>query len=409
MTGHGIADGGWGAVGEYPARVSDQTDSASGPVVLFTAFEPSGDALAAPVIERLLKTHPEWTVYAWGGERMEAAGARMAGRTAADGAMGLGAISHVRAVSRQIKAIRRWIKTCRLMVHVPVDSPAANFPICKASRKAGARVVHLAAPQMWAWGRWRVKKLKRLTDLVLCLLPFEPRWFGERGIKGTFVGHPAINRELSAEELRSKLHGLPAGAPRLALLPGSRTQEVRRNIKLLVRVFSELRNRQATMSGVIVASSPETAKVIHRALGEFPVGLSMVSGMRDEAIAWSDLALTVSGTVTLDIMRQCHPMIGVYKTGVLSWIGAKLLLRTKYKLLPNIIADDLIVPEYVPWCRGAGKIITKAQWLLDDSRRTAAHQHGLRRALGAYKGHDFAGECAKAIADTVKSRGVKGA
>jgi lipid-A-disaccharide synthase len=388
--------------------VRDKTNTSAGPVVLFTAFEPSGDALAAPVIERLLKTHPEWTVYAWGGEKMEAAGARMAGRTADDGAMGLGAISHVRQVRGQIKAIKRWIKTCRLMVHVPVDSPAANFPICKASRKAGARVVHLAAPQMWAWGGWRVKKLRRLTDLVLCLLPFEPRWFGERGIKGVFVGHPAINRELSAEELRAKLHGLPAGAPRLVLLPGSRTQEVRRNLRLLINVFNELRNRQSTLSGVIVASSGEMADVIHAKLGEFPVGLSMVSGMRDEAIAWSDLALTVSGTVTLDIMRQCHPMIGVYKTGILSWLGSKLLLRTKYKLLPNIIADDEIVPEYVPWCRGAGKIITNAQWLLDDSRRTAAHQQGLRRALGSYKGHDFAGECAKAIAETIKTGPVKG-
>ena len=407
--GHGIELEWQSGCSGYPAGVTDQTQNSSGPVVLFTAFEPSGDALAAPVIERLLKTHPEWTVYAWGGEKMEAAGAKMAGRTADDGAMGLGAISHIRQVRQQIKAIQRWIKTCRLMVHVPVDSPAANFPICKASRKAGARVVHLAAPQMWAWGRWRVKKLKRLTDHVLCLLPFEPRWFGERGIKGTFVGHPAINRELSAEDLKSRLHGLPAGAPRIAILPGSRTQEVRRNIRLLISTFNELRNRQATLSGVIVASSQETAEVIHRKLGEFPVGLSMVVGMRDEAIAWSDLALTVSGTVTLDIMRQCHPMIGVYKTGLISCIGAKLLLKTKYKLLPNIIADDEIVPEFVPWCRGAGKIITKAQWLLDDSRRTAAHQHGLRRALGSYKGHDFAGECAKAISDIVKSGPVKDA
>ena len=382
-------------------RVSDQPDSATGPVVLFTAFEPSGDALAAPVIERLIRDHPEWTVYAWGGEKMEAAGARMAGRTADDGAMGLGALSHIRKVRGQIKAIKRWMTGCRLMVHVPVDSPAANFPICKASRKAGARIVHLAAPQMWAWGSWRVKKLRKLTDHILCLLPFEPRWFGQRGIRGTFVGHPAINRELDPEQLKASLHGLPGGAPRLTLFPGSRTQEVRRNIKLLTAVFNELRNRQSTLSGVIVASSSETAAAIHKKLGEFPVGLSMVTGMRDEAIAWSDLALAVSGTVTLDIMRQCHPMIGVYKTSLWSWLGSKVLLKTRYKLLPNIIADDEVVPEYVPWFRGAGPIISKAQWLLDDSRRTAAHQHGLRRALGSYKGHDFAGECARAIAETV--------
>jgi lipid-A-disaccharide synthase len=373
----------------------------SGPVVLFTAFEPSGDALAAPVIAKLREEHPEWAIYAWGGDKMEAAGAQLAGHTAGDGAMGLGAIAHARVVSKQIKSIRRWIKGCRLMVHVPVDSPAANFPICKASRQAGARIVHLAAPQMWAWGGWRVRKFRKLTDRVLCLLPFEPRWLGERGIKGTFVGHPAINRVLDGEELKAKLHGMPGGAPRLALLPGSRSQEVKKNIRLLVKIFQELRHRQMTMSGVIVAASDDIAQLVHKRLGEFPMGLSMVTGMRDESIAWSDLAITVSGTVTLDIMRQCKPMIGVYKASILSCIGAKVLLRTRYKLLPNIIADDEIVPEYVPWCRGAGPIITKAQWLLDDSRRTAAHQQGLRRALGTYKGHDFAGECAKVIAETV--------
>ncbi len=374
----------------------------TGPVVLFTAFEPSGDALAAPVIKRIREDHPEWVVYAWGGEAMEAAGARMAGRTAGDGVMGLGAIAHARRVGKQVKAIRRWIKGCRLMVHVPVDSPAANFPICKASRKAGAKIVHLAAPQMWAWGSWRIRKLRKLTDHVLCLLPFEPRWFGERGVKATFVGHPAINRSMDPEEIHRMLHGLPGGAPRIALFPGSRTQEVRRNIRMLASIFVQLRDLHSTMSGVIVASSESVANTIHGRLGEFPMGLSMVTGMRDEAIAWSDLSIAVSGTVTLDIMRQCQPMIGVYKTGFLSCIGAKLLLRTSYKLLPNIIADDDIVPEYVPWCRGPARIVTKAHWLLNDSRRTAEQQQGLRRALGTYRGHDFARQSADVIAATVR-------
>ncbi|MCH2141014.1 MAG: hypothetical protein MK100_08290 [Phycisphaerales bacterium] len=372
------------------------------PAVLFTAFEPSGDALAAPVIEAMRESHPEWAIYAWGGPRMEAAGARMAGMTAEDGAMGLGALAHAREVRKHVGAIRRWIKGCRLMAHVPVDSPAANFPICKASRKMGAKIVHLAAPQLWAWGGWRVRKMRKLTDHVLCLLPFEPRWFGERGIKGTFVGHPAINRTLDAELLKERLHGLPSGAPRIALFPGSRTQEGRKNLGLLVRVFEDLRDRRSTLSGVIVAASPQVAEVVAKKLGEFPIGLSMVSNMRDEAIAWSDLAIAVSGTVTLDIMRQCHPMIGVYRTSVLSYLGSKVLLRTKHKLLPNIIAGERVVPEFVPWCRGPAAITSKAQWILNDSKHGAAQQHMLRRSLGAYKGHKFAEECAAAIAETIR-------
>lgn len=384
----------------YAAAVSGQ-ETKSSPVILFTAFEPSGDALAAPVIERLRQEYPDWKVYAWGGPRMEAAGAEMAGRTADDGAMGLGALSHVRRVRKQVKAIKRWIKSCRVVVHVPVDSPAANFPICKKARRTGARVVHLAAPQLWAWGGWRIRKLRKCTDHVLCLLPFEPRWFGERGVKGTFVGHPAINRALDAEDLHASLHGFPGGSPRLAIFPGSRSQEIDRNIPLLVKAFIELRDLRSTMSGVIVASSNQIARRIRDRIGEFPMGLSMVTGMRDEAIAWSDLAIAVSGTVTLDLMRQCHPMIGVYKTGFISCLGAKLLLRTPHRLLPNIIADDSVVPEFVPWCRGPAKIVSKAQWLLDDSRHTATQQQGLRRALGAYSGHDFAAESVRVITQTV--------
>ena len=182
---------------------------ASGGAVLFTAFEPSGDALAAPVIEALAQQRQDLKIYAWGGPRMEAAGAMLVGRTADDGAMGLGAIAHARKVRKTIKSIGRWIKECRLVLHVPVDSPAANFPVCRQSRDAGARIVHLAAPQLWAWGEGRIKKLRRLTDHLLCLLPFEPQWFGERGVKGTFVGHPAVNRELDPAALKAA-----AGAPR---------------------------------------------------------------------------------------------------------------------------------------------------------------------------------------------------
>ena len=109
-------------------------------------------------------------------------------------------------------------------------------PICKLTRKAGVKVVHLGAPQLWAWGSWRAAKLRKLSDLVLCLLPHEPMWFQQRKIKSRFIGHPAINRELDLKELKNMLHGMPHGAPRLCLFPGSRPQEVRRNLRLLVPI-----------------------------------------------------------------------------------------------------------------------------------------------------------------------------
>ena len=384
----------------YPAHPMADSPS-SKPAVLFTAFEPSGDALAAPVIKAIRAARSDWDVYAWGGPKMAAAGAKMAGETSADGAMGLGALLKAREVRGHVKAIQRWMKNCRLMLHVPVDSPAANFPLCATSKKIGAKVVHLAAPQMWAWGGWRVKKLRRLTDLVLCLLPFESDWFGQRGVNCRFVGHPAINREVDIDDLKSRLHGLPQGAPRVALFPGSRTQEVRRNLGLMADFFEQFRQRHSGAAGLIVAASDLAAERVQRFLGEFPHGLSMVTGMRDEAITWSDFNVAVSGTVTLDLMRQCAPMIGVYKVSTPTYLAAKVLIRSKHRLLPNLIAGQRIVPEFVPYCRGPGPLVDQAMWLIDDSRRMAAQRQGLRQNLAQYKGHRFADECVHAITDLV--------
>src|SRR5690606_30753167 len=238
--------------------------------VLFTAFEPSGDALAAPVIAELLRVAPDLHVYAWGGPKMEAAGAKLLGQTAGDGTMGLGALKKVRAVRREIKRIKEWSRQYRVLAHVAVDSPAANFPICKAMRKTGARVIHLAAPQLWAWGGWRIGKLRRLTDLVLCLLPFEEQWFNDRGVPARFIGHPVMNRTIDEAALQSQMHGLPQGTPRVAIFPGSRTQEVRANIRLVVNTYIELQGRHAGMAGLIVAANPEIAKLIRKKIGHFP-------------------------------------------------------------------------------------------------------------------------------------------
>jgi len=369
---------------------------ASGGAVLFTAFEPSGDALAAPVIEALAECRSDLELFAWGGARMEAAGATMVGRTADDGAMGLGAIAHARSVSKTIKSIGRWIKGRGLVLHVPVDSPAANFPVCRYSRRAGARIVHLAAPQLWAWGEGRIKKLRRLTDHVLCLLPFEPEWFGDRGVKGTFVGHPVVNRELDPAALKAAAAALAPGGPRILLLPGSRSQEIKRNLPLMLRVWDGVRQTHAKAVAIIVAANPEIAARIRQ--HDLPSNTRVMSDRLDEAIAWCDIAVACSGTVTLNLLRQCCPMVGVWKASMLSCLGAKVMLRTEHRLLPNIIAGERIVPERVPWCGGPEPLIKDILYLLDDSSRLESQRAALRTTLARFQGPRFAPACMEAIA-----------
>jgi lipid-A-disaccharide synthase len=375
-------------------------------VILLTAFEPSGDALAAPIIEELDR-HRAWLeVHACGGPRMEAAGATLVERTADGGSMGLNALRRGFAVRRQIGRITSWARGRRVVAHVAVDSPAANFPIAKAMRAAGAQVVHLVAPQVWAWAPWRIRKLRRLTSLVLCVLPFEEQWFRERKVPARFIGHPAVNRTIDPAALREQMHGLPQGGPRLGIFPGSRAHEVRANARQLVEVYAELQGRHAGMCGVIVAAKPELARIVRRRVTVFPTGLHMITGSADAVIAWCDLAVAVSGTITLDITAHRKPMIGVYRTGLSSWILAKLLIRSPHRLLPNIIAEREIVPEFVPYLGGPMRIVKAASRFLLDSKHGAVQSEELHRVCLRFANHDPAVEAARAIVELVREGGT---
>jgi lipid-A-disaccharide synthase len=366
-----------------------QSDSGRrGRAVLFTAFEPSGDAHAAPVIAELKRRDPNLIVYAWGGPKMEAAGATIISSTCDDGAMGLEGFKKVFSVRQEIQKLKRWATQHRVLVHVPVDSPAANFPICLHLKSKGVRVAHLVAPQIWAWGRWRLKKLRRATDVLMCLLPFEEAWFRERRIPAKFIGHPVVNRELDTAAIAERQKTLPQGSPRILLLPGSRSGEVRANLALLVRSYIELADRNRGTAGLIVAANERLAKLVRGTLGEMPIGLHMIVGDIDAAIHWADLALTVSGTVSLDLTRQHRPMVGVYRTGLLSYFGAKFMLKTPYRLLPNVIASREIVPEFVPappWI-SPKSIVEAATRFLKDSKNMAIASEELRRVALRFHG-----------------------
>jgi len=386
--------------------VSVASSSKTRPVVLFTAFEPSGDAHAAPVIRSLRAQLPEVDVYAWGGSKMEDAGAKVVERSAEHAAMGLGAFRRVRAVRGQIRRLKRWARGARIVAHVPVDSPAANFPICRLLRRRGARTVHLIAPQLWAWGGWRTGKLRRRTDLVLCVLPFEEKWFRDRRVPAKFIGHPAINRELDFNALSDAASMLPRGAPRMALFPGSREHEVRKNIGLFVQVFRALQDRHSDLSGIIVAAKPKFTTLIKKRFDVMPTSLQVANIDPDVAVRWCDLALTVSGTMSLDIARQAKPMIGVYRVGKLAKALSFLLLRTKHRLLPNLIAGREIVPEFVPYAGGPLPIVLKATQYLADSKLCARQSTDLQEVLAQYTGKDPGAEAARWIAKVIRGESV---
>lgn len=368
-------------------------------IYVFTAFEQSGDAHAAPVIAAIRSMDPDARVVAWGGERMARAGAEMLGRTAEDGTMGVRALSKVFAVWRIAQEVDHFAREHKVAVHIPVDSPAANFPLCARTKGRGAKVVHLVAPQLWAWGPWRIRKLRRLTDHVICLLPFEESWFRERGVAATFVGHPVINAP-DAEPVGawSPSSEWARGEPRVLLLPGSRLHEVDRNAAVLLDCWEAIAAMHPAAVAIVCAANDGVRRRFEQMTAGRPSGRrSMVVGEIDATARWCDFAIAVSGTVSLDLTRARKPMIGVYRATALSCAIGNRVLTARDRLLPNILARRRVVPEFVPHSGSTQRVVETALRLAGDAVWRAEISRDLEGVVRLFGGHDPGPEAARVI------------
>ena len=325
------------------------------PTVLFTAFEPSGDALAASLIKALRRSRPEVQVAGFGGPRMKQAGAQLLGKTTEHAVMLLGAAMQANTHYQRLRKLSVWLKHNRITALVPVDSPAANWSVCRLIRRRQrqAKIVHLVAPQVWAWGGWRIHKLRRLTDQLLCLLPFEPQWFERRDVPATFVGHPLFDPPPSDPPEPTRLEGLPANAaPALALLPGSRPKELRANWPTMLQTFDRLRAQHSKLQAVVAAASRDAGELILRMTPRGKMPIKIVWGRTGDILSWADVALVVSGTATLEAAAHGTPQVAMYNARRWGWPIARQMLQIRCFTLPNLIGQSLglgqVIPELIP-------------------------------------------------------------
>ncbi len=374
------------------------------PTVLVTAFEPSGDAHAAPLVRALRESAPGVRVVGWGGPRMRDAGCELVGETARDGAMTLVGLRKILEVRRIVREIRAWVAANPVDVHVPVDSPAANWHIASWMKRhgrgaaGGSRVVNLVAPQLWAWAPWRIRKWRRTSDAIMCLLPFEEEWFRSRGVNAVFVGHPVLAHPVD-DAARARAAALPAGGPRLLLLPGSRSSEVRANMPRMLEAFRTASAARPRLTGLVMAANEALVPLVREAArgAAWPANLHVAHGDPDAAIAWCDCALNVSGTVSLDLAHQRKPMVAVYWVGWFRALASRLILTMPDRLLPNIVAGRRIVPEFVPYAGGTGPVVRALEPFLDDPAARERTARALDAVARRFEGHDPGREAAEVV------------
>ena len=377
--------------------------------ILFTVFEPSGDVLAARLIEELRRRQPGRPIFAFGGPRMEAAGAQLIESTTGHAKMGVGVgmVGEAKELLRRKQVLTAWLKENPIAAHVPTDSPAANWSLCAAVRRTqpDARIVHLVGPQIWAWAGWRIRRLRRLTDHVMCLLPFEPEWFGSRGVPATFVGHPLFQVPLPGEssadaagQAVTTIDGQPLrdAGTRLALLPGSREKEVRQNWPTMLKVFDQLRHRLPDL-GVVIAAADRTRADQLKLLcpgGRPPRGMQVLVGNASAALDWADAAVVVSGTATLEAASRNTPMVVIYNANLTAWnLLGRFLVNARTFALPNVISESLelgrVVPELVPHDGSPEPVIEHLRPLLTGGTEVAEQREGFAAIRAAYAGNVF--------------------
>lgn len=261
---------------------------------------------------------------------------------------------------------------------IGVDAPAFNIGLEKKIHQAGIPTVHYVSPSVWAWRENRIHGIKKAVDLMLTLLPFEQEIYKKNDIPVEFVGHPAADQipmQVNTLNARTELL-MDAEGPVIALLPGSRRQELKYMVPLYVEVASRIdKSLNGNVQFVMPVISEKHANWIKDYLDskQSKLALEIVINKTRQAISSADIALVTSGTATLEVMLHKKPMLIAYKTSWLSYLIAKALVKVPYVGLPNLLSQKFIVPEYIQTKAQAAKL-TKAMLELLRSQEKQSKQ-----------------------------------
>lgn len=338
----------------------------------FIAGEASGDLHGSNLIKAIRKKDKEAEIRCWGGEKMEAAGALLVKHYKELAFMGfIEVIRHLGEILNNLKSCKKDILAFRPDVLVLIDYPGFNLRIASWAKKRGLKVCYYISPQVWAWKENRVKKIKTSVDKLLVILPFEKDFYEKHHFPVTYVGHPLV--EVVSAALREPITAL-SEKPVIALLPGSRVQEIKSKLPVMLQMAERFPGYQ-----FIVAKAPSTERMIYQPfLKNYPQVL-LVEGQTYNLLKQAKAALVTSGTATLETALFGVPEVVCYKGNSISYWLAKQLIRVKYISLVNLILDKPTVKELIQNDFNADNLQKELNLLLNGEERIQAIKSGYQQ------------------------------
>jgi len=375
------------------------------------AGEASGDLHGSNLVKALRKKDSDAMVQGWGGDLMNAAGVRITKHYRDLAFMGF------YEVVKNIATIRKNFKTCKadILAFQPdvvilIDYPGFNLRMAKWIKKKGFKIIYYISPQIWAWHTSRVHNIKKFIDQMLVILPFEKIFYKQYNYEVDFVGHPLLDHLVdlpSADDFRIE-HDLD-DRPVIALLPGSRKQEIKRMLTGMLAVVDDFKNYQ-----FVIAGAPAIPLAYYRSLvaeEKFSEAFTpkVVNNQTYKLLSLSHAALVTSGTATLETALFDVPQVVCYDGNPLSFQLARKLVKVKYISLVNLVLDYPLVKELIQSDFNKKKITTELNKILDKNRRyeILAGYADLRKALGNVGASERAAEKIAGLAKKVSTVGVK--
>lgn len=343
------------------------------------AGEASGDLHASNLMRALAQRDADAQFRAWGGDQMEAAGGELVKHIRDLAFMGFAeVVANLRTILGNIRFCKTDINDWQPDVLILIDYPGFNMRIAKWAKQQGIRIVYYISPQIWAWNTKRVHELGKNVDRMLVILPFEKAFYEEHGYAVDFVGHPLLD---VTENFKSQ-HHYPTERPIIALLPGSRKQEISRMLTKMLAVIPAFPEYQFYIAGAPAVDASFYQALFRKAdLSEVP---PMVFGQTYDLLSKAKVALVASGTATLETALFQVPQVVCYQGSWINYWIFRSLIKVKFISLVNLILDRKIVTELIQGDFQTEKLVQEIKHLLDAKRREelAEDYQSLRVALG---------------------------
>jgi lipid-A-disaccharide synthase len=382
------------------------------PTVMISCGEASGDLYAGALARELSARAPDCRIVGFGGERLRAAGARLTGDYRGFAVTGL--TEAIRVLPRSYAMYRRLVAEARATrpdVFVAIDFPDFNFRLAAAIRRLGIPIVYYVSPQLWAWRPRRIHAMKRFVSKVLVIFPFEVELYEREDIPVEFVGHPLVDlvRVTEPRDRFLAAHGLAPDAPTVALLPGSRPNELHGTAATLAAA-AHLIAARIPQAQFLVARAPNLPDPLFAPLTCAPLRMAHVEGRTDDVLHAADVVVTASGTATVQTALHERPMVIVYRLSPLTYRLGRPFVRVTTFGMANLVAGERIVPELIQDDFTPERVAAETLRFLehpDEAARTRAALAAVREKLGAPGASGRAADAILAVAhgDTAARRG----